>query len=186
MTMPTILPRGTAMIAAMLVACAAPPSASPPAAGHSAVLLRLPPATLGRNLALQQTLVIDAAGQTRSVDVLLEADPEGVRLALLSLGQTAAKLTWDGTELRETRAAWWPAAVSGERILSDLQLVWWPVAEVRAALPPGWTLHETPNERSLTEGKELVSVVRYLSPTRVELENLRSGYRLRIESVSIP
>jgi hypothetical protein len=173
--------RSAPLLGALLLGCAAPP----PAPMSAAPLLRLPPAALGRTLALAQTLTVDANGQSHSVDVLLEADAGIVRIALLNLGQVAARLTWNGTQLQETRAAWWPAAVSGARILSDLQLVWWPAAAVRAALPPGWALLDTPNERRLTEGKQVVSVVRYVSATEVELDNLRDGYRLRIDSVSL-
>jgi len=128
---------------------------------------------------------VSVLGQTHHVEVLLEADPHAVRLALLSPGQTVARLEWDGTQLQETRAAWWPAAVRGERILSDLQLVWWPADAVREALPTGWVLRATPTERELAEGGEVVCVVRYLSATHVQLDNLRAGYRLLIESISL-
>jgi hypothetical protein len=37
----------------------------------------------------------------------------------------------------------------------------------------------------LNEGGELVTVVRYLSPTLVEFDNLRAGYSLRIESIPL-
>lgn len=173
------------LLVAVLAACAAPPGASPTAVLAQAPLLRLSPAALGRSLALQQQLVVTAAGQTHRIDALLEADSDAVRLAVLSLGQTVARVEWDGTQLRETRAKGWPAAVSGERILSDLQLVWWPVDAVRAALPMGWALHATPGGRKLTEGSEPVIVVRYLSPTLVEFDNLRTGYELRFESISL-
>ncbi|WP_372524500.1 DUF3261 domain-containing protein [Piscinibacter sp.] len=172
--------RCVVLLAALLLGCATPP------AGHrEAPLLRLAPAALGRTLALQQQLVVEARGQTQRVDVLLEADADAVRLALLNLGQTVARLEWDGQQLQETRAAWWPAEVRSERILSDLQLVWWPADAVRAALPAGWALSASPAQRELVEGSELVTVVRYLSPTLVELDNRRAGYRLRIESVPL-
>ena len=178
------LARCAPWLAAVLVACAAPPT-SPPVANRQTPLLRLSPATLGRSLALQQQLAVTAAGQTQRVEVLLEADPDVVRLAVLNLGQTVARLEWDGQRLQETRSAWWPAAVRGEFILSDVQLVWWPADAVRAALPPGWTLRETPDRRELAEGGELAVVVRYLSPAQVELDHLRAGYHLRIESISL-
>jgi len=173
------------LLAGLLVACAAPPAVSPPAAGREAPLLRLSPAALGGTLALQQQLVVTANGQTHRLDVLLEADPEVVRLAIFNLGQTVARMEWDGKRLEETRAAWWPAAVRGERILSDLQLVWWPADAVRGALPAGWALSAIPELRQLTDGSEIATVVRYLSPTLVEFDNLRAGYRLRIESIAL-
>ncbi len=183
--MPAALARCAPWLAALLVACAAPPGTSPLDANRQTPLLRLSPAALGRSLALQQQLVVTAAGQTQRVEVLLEAEPDAVRLAVLNLGQTAARLEWDGQRLQETRAAWWPAAVRGELILSDVQLVWWPADAVRAALPSGWALRETPGTRELVERGEVAAVVRYLSPTEVELDNLRAGYRLGIESIDL-
>jgi hypothetical protein len=182
MAMPAFPRRCVAWLTCLLAACA---TLGPPVAQRGAPLLRLVPAELGRTLALQQQLVVTAAGQTHRVEVLLEADPATVRIAVLSLGQTVARLEWDGAHLQQERAAWWPAVVSGERILSDLQLVWWPADAVRAALPAGWVLRTTPNERELAEGAELVSVVRYLSASQVQLDNLRSGYSLRIESIPL-
>ena len=172
--------RCVVLLAGLLLGCA-----TPPAAPREAPLLRLAPAALGRTLALQQQLVVEAHGQTQRVDVLLEADPDAVRLALLNLGQTVARLEWDGRQLQATKAAWWPAEVRSERILSDLQLVWWPADAVRAALPAGWALSASPAQRELAQGSELVTVVRYLSPMIVELDNRRAGYRLRIESVPL-
>lgn len=168
------------LLAAVLAGCATPPPAR-----QDAPLLRLAPAALGRTLALQQQLVVTARGQTQRVDVLLEADADAVRLALVNLGQTVARLEWDGRQLQESRAAWWPAAVRSENVLSDLQLVWWPVDAVRAALPAGWSLSDDASARELKQGGEVVTVIRYLSPTLVELDNRRAGYLLRIESIPL-
>lgn len=144
--------------------------------------LRLSPASLGHPLVLVQRLTVTAQGQSQRLDVALEADADGVRMAVVALGQIVARLDWDGQTLRETRAAGWPETARGERILGDLQLVHWPAEAVRAALPPGWTLALAPGERILRHlGRPQVKV-RYLSAEEVELENLAQGYRLRIES----
>ncbi|HJV95432.1 MAG TPA: DUF3261 domain-containing protein, partial [Albitalea sp.] len=164
------------LLAAALAGCATPPPR------QDAPLLRLAPAALGRTLALQQQLAVTARGQTQRVDVLLEADADAVRLALVNLGQTVARLEWDGKQLQESRAAWWPAAVRSENVLSDLQLVWWPADAVRAALPAGWSLSADASARELRQGSDVVTAIRYLSPTLVELDNRRAGYLLRIES----
>lgn len=178
----------------VLGGCAAPrPTYEPatfdcraPTTPEATPLLRLPPATLGRTIAVQQQLTVTAKAQTRSIDVLLEADAESVRLALLAMGQTAARLVWDGTRLDEKRAAWLPAAVSGERILSDLQLALWPEDAVRDALPAGWFLDATPAQRVLRFQRTPVATVVYASPTRIELDQLRDGYQLVIESRTAP
>lgn len=170
-----------ALAALLLVAgCASAPT--PTTNEPDSPLLRLAPASLGRTLALQQQLTVTARGQTRRLDVILEADADSVRLAMMNLGQTVARLEWDGRELTQTRASWWPAAVKGERILSDLQLVLWPAQAISAALPGGWTLDAQDSERVLRRQGTVVATVNYPSATRAELVNLQDGYRLDIDS----
>ncbi len=144
--------------------------------------LRLSPASLGHPMVLQQRLTVSANGQSHRFEVLLEADAQTVRLAVLGLSQTAVRLAWDGRRLAETRAAGWPAAVTGERILGDLQLVLWPDAAIRAALPPGWTLDAGADARVLRHHGYAVVSIAYPSPARAELAHERLGYRLDIES----
>lgn len=162
--------------ALLLVACASAPLEP------SSPLLRLSPASLGQALALQQQLTVDSRGQTQSLDVILEVDAQAVRLAAMNLGQTAARLEWDGTTLSEARAPWWPAAIGGERILSDLQLMLWPSQAISAALPAGWALQSEPHSRVLSQQGKAVIQVRYLSKTQSELVHLRDGYRIRVDS----
>lgn len=174
---------------ALLLGCAgvrAPQPAPVPVPGEP--LLQLPPASLGAPLSLAQHLDIDAHGERRSVDALLEADAASVRLALLQFGQPVARLEWDGRELHEQRLPGVPAQLRADRILSELQLVQWPAAAVRGGLPDGWTLRETGDGagrvRELMQGDAVVIRVRYPSPGVAELEHLRDGYRLHIESTA--
>jgi hypothetical protein len=163
-----------------LMACAAPVPVQPPRA-----MLRLSPASLGTTLALQQQLTATVGRQAHRFDVLLEADAQSVRLAVVSVGQTAARLEWDGVRLTQSRAPWWPEAVTADRILDDLQLMLWPVDAVRAALPPGWTLEQAPGERVLRHGSRDVVRVQYASARMSELVHLAEGYRVRVESISL-
>ena len=105
---------------------------------------------LGRDLAQQQQITVQVRGQTHRLDALLEADSGSVRLALISMGQVVARLEWDGVNLIESRAKWLPDFVQTERILSDLQFVYWPVAAIRSELPAAWGLDEEPGARLLT------------------------------------
>ena len=171
-----------------LAGCAAPP-ARPPAdesGADAAPVLRLPPASLGRALAAQQQLAVTVKGKTNRIDVLLEADAKAVRLALVSMGQTAARLEWDGQRLTETRSPWLPAVVSSERILSDLQLALWPEMAVRAALPAGWFLDVTASGRVLRQNTAIVATVAFPSPSRIELDQRRDGYHLVIDTHAVP
>ncbi|MGJ4748672.1 DUF3261 domain-containing protein, partial [Leptospira sp. SA-E8] len=172
-----------------------PPRQLQPARPDAAPLLRLSPASLGRSLALEQRIRIDAHDENgqpikRQIETLLEADAATLRVVLLYMGQTAAVLEWDGAHLKETRSVLWPSSLRGERILSELQLALWPVEPIRAALAalpePGWTLDADEQARTLRQDGEPVVRVRFLDGLRnVELQNLRDDYRLTIRSLSL-
>lgn len=164
-----------------LSGCASVPR-EPVRSGAAVPLLRLAPDSLGRELFLQQRLSVHAGGKVKSLDVMLEVDAASVRLALLGFGQTAARLEWDGAEMRASHADWWPAEVRGERILNDLQLVLWPADAVRSGLPQRWTLDATADKRVLRQAGEAVVRVVYVSPSHAELAHERDRYRIVIES----
>lgn len=158
----------------LAIACA--PAQSP------APLLRLHPAQLAQTVSLQQQLTAFTRDRSVTLEVLLEADAQAVRWAAVSMGQTVARLRWDGTTLDEAHAPGWPATVSGQRILSDLQLMLWPADAVRAALPAGWTLYSDATTRELRENSVAVVRVRYENASETELTQLREGYRLRVQT----
>lgn len=144
--------------------------------------LRLPPSALPRPLALQQRLTFVHGGRRETVDALVESDADGTRLVIHAQGQVALRLDWDGKDLKQQRAPWLPAALDGERVLTDLQLVYWPVAAISAALPPGWTLAEEGGRRVLRKDGEAVATVDYPQPSHARLEQRALGYALDIES----
>lgn len=149
-------------------------------------LLHLAPAALERPLALQQRLEFVFGQQRRELDALLEADAREVRLAVQALGRSGVTLVWDGKTLQQTRADWLPAAVRGERVLDDLQFVFWPLAAIRAALPAGWSVEETAQGvRELRRGDEVWLRVTHPQSDTVELDNLAEGYRLRVHSLAL-
>lgn len=150
--------------------------------GDGMPLLRLSPASLGRELTVVQRMDVQAAGQSRSLDVALEVDAESVRLAVMQLGHTVARLDWDGRQLEQSLAPGWPKVVSAERVLSDLQLVWWPVDQVRSALPAGWTLTESSHARELRHGEQLITSAKLLAPDHIELIQHTQGYTVQVHS----
>lgn len=163
----------------LLTACVSPPEVTP-----AMPLLRLPPAALGQPLTAQQQLTVKTRERELRLDVLLEVDANSVRLALLDLGQVMARLQWDGERLETSTVPGWPTAVGGERVLSDLQLMYWPTAAIRQALPDGWTLQEADERtRSLWHQGQRIAVATQESPTRARLLHERDGYALTIDSV---
>lgn len=161
-----------------LVACADGTTATP--------LLRLAPSALGRSLALEQSIAIEAADRQHSMHALVEVDPVAVRLALLFAGRTGVSLVWDGHRMQQQQAPWWPEAVSAERVLSDLQLAWWPAQAIQAALPEGWSLVDDGDagggRRTLRRAGVVVVEVRHPDAARTVLEHRGLGYRVTIES----
>jgi hypothetical protein len=143
--------------------------------------LRLSPASLGRELALQQQLRYREGAQQRTFDALLEADATEVRLDIQALGQSALRIRWDGAHLEQQRAPWLPKSVRAERILGDMQLANWPATAIRAGLPPGWSLVETGSDtRQLRHGATTIATVRYVASDRIEID--RANVHLSIVS----
>lgn len=179
-----------ALLPAMLAACAMP--AAPLSTRPRLPQLHLPPAELARSLSLVQRLSVyrldtpEAAPQT--VDVQLEADASGLRLAGFALGQRILMLQWDGQQLRVQRHPLLPAEVDTDRMLRDLCLVYWPLAALRGHLPEGWTLEaEAQRRRLLHEGREVLSIAfepQGVDGEKIELINQAESYRLLIESKS--
>jgi Protein of unknown function (DUF3261) len=172
-------------LAIMLSGCASPPDVAPPVASP-APLFCLSPASLGQPLALQQRLTVTFQGQVQPpVDVLLEVDPRTLQAALMVAGSTMARLNWDGESLVATQSPGWPQRLPAAQVLSDLQLAWWPVPVLRAALPAGWLLEAEGGLRSLRQGGKTVVTVHGAASPRIELDHWQLGYHLLIESVGL-
>ena len=147
--------------------------------------LRLAPASLGRELALQQRMTLTVYGFAQQMDVALEVDAQAVRLVVMAFGQVLARLDWDGRALRESRAPGWPPAVTAARVLSDLQLVHWPADAIRAGLPTAFSLEAHEQGRVLRVGGTTLARVRYPAAGVAELDNLAGHYRLRLETAGM-
>ncbi|ANH70783.1 hypothetical protein ABE85_20945 [Mitsuaria sp. 7] len=156
-------------------------------------MLRLAPALLERDVSLSQRLTVtpldDSGRAPQVVDVQLEIDREGLRLAAFAIGQRVLLMQWDGRELKTQRHPRLPAEVDEQRMLRDMTLVYWPVAALRGALPPGWTLRGTPGHRALIAGADLAHPVIDVAvsgdlagDSRIVITNQREHYRLLIES----
>lgn len=159
---------------------------STPAPAPPALLLRLPPAMLGRRLALAQQLRIWAGDREAQFEALLEADESMLRLAMLAFGRPVARLEWDGHALTQHAAPGWPPAITAEHVLSDLVLVWWPADAVAATLPADWSLRHDDVSRELRWRGTAVQRVRYGDARQVLLEHLILGYRMQVDSRPAP
>jgi len=181
--------RACAWLALTALAGGCVTTGAPPPAAQSLrapqLNLRLSPASLGKTFALHQHLRVEAHGEMHELEALLEVDERELRLALLVLGRPMARLTWDGSELREQRALGFPQPVSGERILSDLMFVHWPPEVIAAALPEGWELRVQDGVRELSWQAQLVESLHAEGPSVLVLDNWLDDYHMRIDSVAL-
>ena len=149
--------------------------------------LRLSPASLGRELQLSQRITVVHGDERKSFDAQLEVDASAVRIAAVAMGQTIASLSFDGKSLEQQVSAHVPPAITAARILSDVQLAWWPAEAIRTGLPAGFSLEEEGGKRSLMKGGTLFAQVTYEGAAPawkfVRLTQVRYGYLLEIESV---
>lgn len=150
--------------------------------------LKLPPATLGVSLSLQQHLTIERPGRVEELDTALEIDAERLAMVGIAMGQRILTLHYDGREIQSWRHPLVPEQLRGEDVLEDLQLTLWPMAVVEKALPPGWSIEETAWRRTLSLLGEAVMIIDYSATPRwrgkIALTNLRYNYRLTIQSVA--
>ena len=173
-----------ASMAGHLLSCAAPSSS----ARVARLGLRLPPATLGTSLSLQQHLSVEREGRLDALDTAVEIDAERLDLVGLAMGQRMLALHFDGHSLQSWRHPLVPAQLRAEDILEDLQLTLWPVDVIEKALPPDWSIKEMDQRRVLSLRGEPLMVIDYTGEPRwrgkIELTNLRYQYRITIQSVS--
>jgi len=164
----------------MLLAACTGPSPNEVPLGH------VSPAAFGRTLTLTQQITVVAMGETRSFEAVVAIDPERIDLAALAMGRRMIAVHLDAGGLREDRSPLVPEAVSGARILRDLQLAYWPREALAAALPAGWSVEEGERSRDVLLNGATILHIEYSGEPRwrgrTTLEHRRLGYRLTIDS----
>lgn len=170
---------GAIFTLAICLGCA--PDSQPPRLG-----LKLPPATFGASISLQQHLTVEREGRIDELEAALEIDAERIALVLLALNQRVLSFHYDGRSLDFWRHPRIPVEVRVEDVLEDLQLTLWPVEKLRAVLPAPWRIEENGGRRILTAGELPVAEIHYSGEPRwqgkIVLNNFRYRYRLTIES----
>lgn len=179
--------RGLILLAlAVTSACVTAPKPKPDA---DDLLLKLSPKSLGRELQLAQRITVVRGAERKTFDAQIEVDAAEVRIAAVALGQTVASLKWDGVKLDKQVSTHVPDAITADRILSDVQLAWWPADAIRAALPGGYALDDAPAQRTLSRNGEGLARIDYVGTApawaHVKLSHLKYGYELDIESVDL-
>lgn len=137
-----------------------------------------------------QQLTAAWADRRETLVCVLELDERRIAMAgLTHEGLSLFNLSYDGRALASDKSPLLPDAVAPEFMIADVQLVYWPVAELEKILPAGWRLESGPDQRVLYHRDDRKVEVRYLSPDPswprdVELTNHQYHYRLNIKTLS--
>ncbi len=121
---------------------------------------------------------------------VLELNKQHIAIAGLSNdGISLFDLNYDGKTLSLDKSPLLPDSFSPEFIIKDLQLVYWPQAELQKILPQQWRLEADNHHRRLYYNNERRVDVDYLQPDAVwaksvTLTNHRFHYQLHIKTIS--
>jgi hypothetical protein len=169
-----------------LCACATTPAPAPRETSPARALA--PPSAAGERAVSQ--VVRGAFGARELTLRCVVAVKDGVMsvVGLNAMGVRLFTLSYDGKVVRTDKGVTAPDAITPERLLADLQLVFWPLASLQQTLrPAGFELNEpAPGTRRLRRGDRLVAEVHHAGPDpwhgRAWLVNLEFGYTLQIDS----
>jgi hypothetical protein len=177
-----------------LSACATAPRAVPGASLAPRPLAA--PADAGERSVNQ--VVRGAFGARETVLSCVISVKDGVMsvVGLNALGVRLFTIRFDGQQVQAEKSFAVPDAISPERLLADLQLVYWPLSSLQQTLKPaGLEVSESaPGTRRLRRGDRLVAEVHYAAggasvdgrddawSGRAWLVNLEFGYSLQIDS----
>ena len=121
---------------------------------------------------------------------VLELDKQRIAMAgLTNDGVSLFNLTYDGKTIVSDKSPLLPDSLAPEFMITDLQLVYWPVAILQNSLrSSAWRLEVDPGHRRLYYRGTKAIEVNYIMPDvvwakSVELINYRYNYRLRIRTI---
>jgi hypothetical protein len=149
----------------------------------------VPPASLGSDRIVTQ--VVRGAFGARELTfncVVTVKDANMTLVGLNSLGLRLFTVRYDGKTVSSEAAPAMSGPLMPERLLADLQLVYWPLASLAKPMAAGgWQITEpAAGVRRLRRGEQLVAEAHYSSEDpwhgRSWLVNFEFGYSLQIDS----
>lgn len=168
-----------------LGACAVSPASRPAASAWPLVT----PASLGSERAVSQVVRGAFGSRELTFNGVVTVQAGTVTLVgLNSFGVRLFTLRYDGTAVQSETAPAMPGPFMPERLLADMQLVFWPLASLEIPMSEaGFQLSEpSPGIRRLRRGGQLIAEAHYGSEDpwngRSWLVNFEHGYSLQIDS----
>lgn len=150
----------------------------------------LGPESLDRPTPIRQLVTAELGDRDHTLQTVLNRGSSALTLVgLSSVGQRVFTMSWDGREatLRSRLAEL--DRLDPLWMLTDIQLAFWPLAPLRAALPAGFALEEIGTLRVLWQDGELLwmRASESVSPWQSEVMvfNASLGYRLRIRPLDM-
>jgi hypothetical protein len=176
------------LVLLVLGACASTPRTSPAPAPRPLVA----PAALGGDRVVNQ--VVRAAYGAREMTFNCVVTVKGGSMTLVgvsSLGVRLFTVRYDGARIEAQTAQALQGPFLPERLLADLQLVFWPLASLTQPMHAGgWQLSEpSPGTRRLRRGEQLIAEAHYGTVDawsgRSWLVNFEHGYSLQIDTQAL-
>ncbi|MGR9088062.1 MAG: DUF3261 domain-containing protein [Gammaproteobacteria bacterium] len=145
---------------------------------------------LGPARHIVQQLTAQWQGREESLLCVLELDRHRIAMSgMTHEGLGLFDLTYDGHVLTSEQSPMLPDMIDPEWIIADLQLVFWPVAELQKLMPKPWRLVSDRSQRHVYFDDDHRVEIHYRTweadwPSSVELVNHQHRYRLHIRTVS--
>ncbi|WP_019867184.1 DUF3261 domain-containing protein [Methylovulum miyakonense] len=182
------MPRGLAFLLMLVCLSGCALVGTTGGSGSTELLPMAPPVGPARRIVQQITAFWP--GRQESLLCVLELDKQHIAIAGLSGdGLSLFNLSYDGKTVTLDKSPLLPAAFSPEFIIKDLQLVYWPLAELQKILPKNWRLETDGQHRNLYDNNGKLADVDYLQPDTVwskdvSVTNHRYHYHLHILTLS--
>ncbi|MFS1523226.1 DUF3261 domain-containing protein [Microbulbifer sp. 2304DJ12-6] len=154
--------------------------------------LPLVPLLVDHKRQLSQHIKIDYLGEHYDIIAASLLSPTEVRISILSLeGINLLDVSYDGHNVNVQYYLEKSIQIPPEVLLTNIQLVYWPIDKLRRQLPSNWTLNElsadnTYQRQLIIDGK-VNSEVHYSTAdiwsASVQLEHMVFGYKLSIRNL---
>jgi hypothetical protein len=164
-----------------------------PLIGPSTAIVLPKPQEMGRSLEVVQLVTLRFAGQAFTFDARLSITPD--RLVLVGIdgmGRRAMTVAWNGETMTVEAAPWLPSTARPTSMLSDVVVLFFPIAAVRDALAvAGCELAITKRTRVVRCGETTVIQAEYdeqssaLWNGKLRYWNLAWGYEAEVRSAEL-